>query len=173
AAPGGDAQGGGGGQVEGACAVSTRAAGIDGFRGDARDREGVRAQHAGGADQLLDALALLPQPDEEGCDLSRGGVAAQHGLHDRYHLGFAQIAARDQALDGGLRRHRGAAARARRRARKLPRSALPCSVRIDSGWDCTPSTKPLRWPTPLIAPSAVQALRGSLGGGVPGWITRE
>ena len=48
--------------------------------------------------------------------------------------------------------------------------AWPCSVRIDSGWNCTPSmrtscAKPV-WRTPMISPSSVQAVSASSFGQV-------
>ncbi len=44
------------------------------------------------------------------------------------------------------------------RSRKLRSMACPCSVRIDSGWNCTPSMASSRCRTPMISPSSVQAV---------------
>ena len=41
---------------------------------------------------------------------------------------------------------------------------LPCSVRIASGWNCTPSTGSSRWRTPMISPSSVVAVTSSAAG---------
>src|ERR1700743_2856515 len=40
---------------------------------------------------------------------------------------------------------------------KFSSSAWPCSDRIDSGWNCTPSTASSLWRTPMISPSSVHA----------------
>jgi hypothetical protein len=40
------------------------------------------------------------------------------------------------------------------------------SVRIDSGWNCTPSTFSSRWRTPMISPSSVQAVTSRQAGRV-------
>src|SRR3546814_8040487 len=37
------------------------------------------------------------------------------------------------------------------RSRKFFNSACPCSVRVDSGWNCTPSTGCSRWRRPMIS----------------------
>ena len=49
-------------------------------------------------------------------------------------------------------------------ARKLARSWRPASVRIDSGWNCTPSTARSRWRTAITTPSSVSAVISSTGG---------
>ena len=41
--------------------------------------------------------------------------------------------------------------------RKFSSSAWPCSDRIDSGWNCTPSIGSVLWRTPMISPSSVHA----------------
>ena len=40
----------------------------------------------------------------------------------------------------------------------------PCSVRIDSGWNCTPSTSSSRWRRPMTTPSSVRAVTSSTSG---------
>ena len=49
------------------------------------------------------------------------------------------------------------------RARKLASSALPEPVRIDSGWNCTPSTGSVRCRTPITTSSSHQAVRSRSG----------
>ena len=43
-------------------------------------------------------------------------------------------------------------------ARKLRRIWCPSGVKIDSGWNCTPSTACSLWRTPIITPRSVQAV---------------
>ncbi len=53
--------------------------------------------------------------------------------------------------------HRGA-------SRKLLSIAWPCSVAMDSGWNCTPSTGSVLWRRPMISPSTVQAVTSRQSG---------
>ena len=41
--------------------------------------------------------------------------------------------------------------------------AWPCSLRIDSGWNCTPSIASPRWRKPMISPSSVCAVTSRVG----------
>ncbi len=50
------------------------------------------------------------------------------------------------------------------RARKLASSALPEPVRIDSGWNCTPSTGYERWRTPMTTSPSHQAVTSRSAG---------
>ena len=43
-------------------------------------------------------------------------------------------------------------------SRKLRSKACPCSVRMDSGWNCTPCVGYSRWRSPMIMPFSSQAL---------------
>ena len=54
--------------------------------------------------------------------------------------------------------------RFQRGARKFRSIAWPYSVRMDSGWNCTPSMSSSRWRTPMISPSSVQAVVASSAG---------
>ena len=45
-----------------------------------------------------------------------------------------------------------------------PRRSWPAAVRIDSGWNCTPSTSSSRWRRPMIVPSSVSAVISSTSG---------
>ncbi len=49
----------------------------------------------------------------------------------------------------------------------------PLGVRIDSGWNWTPSTARVRWRRPMITPSAVSAVTSSASGTVAGSTTSE
>src|SRR5438128_76836 len=57
--------------------------------------------------------------------------------------------------------------------RKLPSSRFPSTVRMDSGWNCTPSTGQWRCRTPMISPSSAHAVTSSVSGTVWGRITSE
>src|SRR5262249_39176908 len=58
-------------------------------------------------------------------------------------------------------------------SRKFRRSALPWPVRIDSGWNCTPSTGKRRWRSPMISPSSARAEISSSEGKPSVSTTRE
>src|SRR5690606_32933285 len=63
-------------------------------------------------------------------------------------------------------------------SRKFFRSRCPCSVRIDSGWNCTPSMGKVLWRTPMISsmlPSSfsVQAVTSRQSGRLSCSITSE
>src|SRR5438128_5033780 len=57
--------------------------------------------------------------------------------------------------------------------RKLPSSRFPSTVRMDSGWNCTPSTGQWRCRTPMLSPSSAHAVTSSVSGTVWGRITSE
>ena len=58
--------------------------------------------------------------------------------------------------------------------KKLANSACPCSVRIDSGWNCTPSTASCLWRTPMISLSSwLQAVTSRQSGRLSRSITSE
>ena len=48
-------------------------------------------------------------------------------------------------------------------SRKLPSSSRPCSVRTDSGWNCTPSAGSSRWRRPISTPSPARGLLQAVG----------
>ncbi len=76
-------------------------------------------------------------------------------------------------LDGPRQRFLCRDAHAASRCRKFLRSACPCSVRKDSGWNCTPSTARLRWRTPMISPSSDSAVISRHSGRVERRIESE
>ena len=69
--------------------------------------------------------------------------------------------ARQRATSGS--RYPGARERASERGSCASRS-WPCSVRIDSGWNCTPSIGSSRWRRPITRPSSDSALTSSTSG---------
>ena len=52
------------------------------------------------------------------------------------------------------------------RTRKFFSMAWPCSVRMLSGWNCTPSTSRVLWRMPITSPSSVQAVASRQSGQV-------
>src|SRR5581483_12164825 len=127
------------------------------------------AHHLRGRGDLADRLLLHAQADGQGGDHDRRNLAAHDSPHERQHLVVEDLAVLDRALQRVLQRygHGGAApaaasgkryCRASRAprggggaygaapvARKFPSTFLPCSVRIASGWNWTPSTGSSRW----------------------------
>src|SRR5581483_2025835 len=58
-------------------------------------------------------------------------------------------------------------------ARKFRRIVCPSGVRIDSGWNCTPSTASSRCRTPMITPLSLRALTSSTSGTLSGRMASE
>jgi hypothetical protein len=56
---------------------------------------------------------------------------------------------------------------------QLARSLLPCSDRIDSGWNCTPSTRSVRWRRAMSSPSGLRAVTSRQSGSVFSSIESE
>ena len=103
------------------------------------------------------------------------GRCGHGGAHGRCRLGDG-VAAQVNPLSGvmgvhgGLRafstgsiQHKNSSPQGRC-ARKLDSRAWPCSLRMLSGWNCTPSTSSVAWRTPMISPSSVQAVTVKLAG---------
>ena len=67
----------------------------------------------------------------------------------------------------------GPAQRDRATPRKLASRSWPPVVRMDSGWNCTPSTGSSRWRKPMTVPSAVSAVTTRHSGRVSRSTTRE
>src|SRR5690606_21730189 len=101
---------------------------------------------------LVDGLALHAQADQKAANLCRGTFAGHDGAHDGRHLFLAQILPLGDAADRCLDVHcLSPQAAWRRRRRKLASSSWPASDRMDSGWNCTPSTSSERCRTPMIS----------------------
>ncbi len=58
-------------------------------------------------------------------------------------------------------------------SRKFLRRSWPLEVRIDSGWNCTPSTSYWRWRRPITIPSSVSAVISSMSGTLARSTTSE
>src|SRR5262249_17334825 len=58
-------------------------------------------------------------------------------------------------------------------SRKLASSRLPSSVRMDSGWNCTPSIWWWRWRRPMTSPSSDRAVIWRASGTVSATTTSE
>src|SRR5262245_57885513 len=88
------------------------------------------------ADNLIHRLALDPKPDQQGAELRGRGFAAEHLAHRVVCLAFRQIpAVIDDSADCFADAHLVVPSA----SRKFLRRSLPMAVRMDSGWNCTPS----------------------------------
>src|SRR5262249_15326046 len=136
---------------------------------------GGRRARAGRAGERRPRLALHAQGDEEGRDLGDARPSAEDIIHRGGHLRLVEILVLDHAGDRVAQRHdrSGRPGGDGSRVRKFARIRFPSSVRIDSGWNWTPSTKSVRWRTPMISSSAVHAARSRTGGSAFGSITSE
>lgn len=105
---GGGHESAGGGNVEGAGPVAAGAHDVHqrpaARRAVAGHRGGLGPHHLGRPADLLQALALHAQGDEQGPDLGRGGLALHDLIHGPDHLLLAQIAAAYR-LGNGLLNH--------------------------------------------------------------------
>src|SRR5690606_8434171 len=144
----GNHEGGGGGDVEHVHAVATGTAGIDQALGVDLHRRGQLAHHGGGTDDLVDGLALHAHAHEEGADLRVGALAGHDQAHHVLHLGGGQVQLGDHPVEGFLDVHQRTPPCC---LRKLASSSWPCSVRMDSGWNCTPSMFRVLWRRPMIS----------------------
>ena len=120
-----------------------------------------------GAHHLVDGLALHAQGDEQRADLRRRGLAVHDAPDRRGHLVGASRSCRAQA------RAMAAARSISVSSRKLRNRRLPSTVRIDSGWNCTPHTGSVVCASAMISPSAVRAVTVSDGGSDAGSTTSE
>jgi hypothetical protein len=131
----------------GLCGVSTRVAQL--------------AHHLRGGGDLADGLLLDAQAGEDGGGHQRRDLAAHDLPHQVQHLVVEDLAVLDGALQGFLWGDHASL------LQKILQQAWPCSVRMDSGWNCTPSTAKARlWRTPMISPSSVQAVISRQAGSV-------
>ena len=135
-AAGGDDDGHGGGDVEGVHARGSGAAGTAGIEqvtGVRVDGGGSGAHGAGGACHDFGRFAADGQAHQQGAGLCRRRLASHDGREHLLRLALAQRRASLDHAQGVL--HGRAHAR---NCRKLASILWPCSVRMDSGWNCTP-----------------------------------
>src|SRR5205085_11040624 len=98
------------------------------------------------------------QAHQDRRELHRRHLALHHLPHEVDHLVVEDLALVAQAVDRFVgREHRGGP----QREMKFLSKAWPCSVNMDSGWNCTPSTGSEAWRTPMISPSSVHAVTSS------------
>src|SRR6185436_4524547 len=107
---------------------------------------------AGGLDAAEDAWA------------PRWSPAAGPTLGGHHRLSRAGCAAPTPSAPGAV---------APSRPRKFPSSAFPDAVRIDSGWNCTPSTGSVWCRSPMISPSSLSAEISRHAGSLARRTTRE
>ena len=160
----------GGGDVEGVRGIAPGAAGIDqmGAVGD-RHLGGEFAHHLGRGGDLAHGLLLHAQADQDAGDLRLRDLAAHDLAHQRQHLVVKDFALLDQARQCLLRSDHGYFFP----SRKFFSMSCPCSVSIDSGWNCTPCTASVLWRTPMISLSSVHAVISRQSGSVSRSITSE
>ena len=105
-----------------------------------------------------DVVADLGVRDREPhrCGRTRDGVAAEID-----NGGRAATAGRRGVVGHGFS------------SRKLRSIACPCSLRMDSGWNCTPSMSYSLCRTPMISPSSVQAVTSRQEGSEDRSIAKE
>ena len=132
--------------------VATSAASIDEVCTRSLNRRSLLAHALSATDDLVDGLALDAQRNEKSADLRVSGPTAHNLVHYRARFYAAQIRAGDQVLYGFL--YHSLAPQIRR---KLANSCLPSIVKMDSGWNCTPSTGQCRCLNPIIVPSSLSA----------------
>src|SRR3546814_15961022 len=115
-------------------------------------------------DTLFPYTTLFRAEDRRGH--RRRDFATHHHAHQPDHLVVEDLAMLDRALQrlrGGDSHHD---------SRKFFNNACPCSVRIDSGWNCTPCTGCERCRNPISASmppssSSVQAVTSRHSGTEP------
>ena len=165
-----------------------------------RGHHGHHGRRPGGQHDLrLDLPQRGPAGERrqpESCG-ERAGVQREHGQHLRlpvgdhdHHLdhhadvvhdhvdhpglpGQPPSRARTPARLTALRRPRQAGVAAPSWPRKLASRAGPDTVRTDSGWNCTPSTRRVRWRSPMTTPSVEVAVTSSSSGTESGCTTSE
>src|SRR5207237_10452557 len=103
-----------------------------------------------------------------GGDLRRGRFALDERAHCGVGLFAAQVLAEDEFRQCVSDAHAATSSRLCADFRKFCRSSLPCSVRIDSGWNWTPWTGYSRWRTAMITPESVRAVTSSESGTASG-----
>ena len=93
------------------------------------------------------------------------------GCHRSQSIGGQMSEGKDKSSNlPGLGRVFGAG---QQRIRKFRTRSWPWSVRMPSGWNCTPSTSSSRWRTPMTTPSTLRAVTASTSGMVAGSSVRE
>ena len=120
----------------------------------------------GHARDLIGPLPLHPEPQEERADLGRGRLPV-HDLRHRVVCAFVSERSPGRQVRDCLADHRRAP------FRKFRRRSGPSGVRIDSGWNWTPSTGCFRCRTAMISPSSAVALTSRSRGKDARTIARE
>ena len=118
------------------------------------NREHVLAHGFGTPCDLLRALSLEPEGDEEPAHLRGCRLAAHDLVHDVARLGPREVASLEQLGQCLLDGHRLP-------SRKFRPSAGPSGVSTDSGWNWMPTTGKARWRTAMTSPSSAVAQTSS------------
>lgn len=139
---------GSGGHVEDVHPVATGATGVDQLVGVETHRSGQLAHDLHGADDLVDGFALHAHAHEKRADLRVCALTGHDLAHHRLHFLGGQIQLADDAVEGFLDIHQRTPPVC---FRKFANSSWPWSVRIDSGWNCTPSMFSVLCRSPMIS----------------------
>src|SRR5690606_26492230 len=143
---------------------------------------GEVAHHPGRTGDLADGFLLDAQSGDDRRGHQHADLASHDLAHEIDHFVMEDLAVLDGALKGFLGGHgHGQEALERRgdhESRKFSSSAWPCSVRMDSGWNCTPWTGCSRWRRPMTsskppAASSVQAVTSRHSGTLSRATTSE
>ena len=117
----------------------------------------------GESGDLLRGLTLHTQGDRKASDLRGRCFAVHQRLHRRSRLCPSQILTQHKLSQSLSNAHTVTPT-----PKKLRRSSFPCSVRIDSGWNCTPWTGYSRCRIAMITPVSVFAVTSSESGTASG-----
>jgi len=100
------------------------------------DRLAMLAKRERRSCDLLGGLTLHAKRNHEGGDLGPRGLPLEYHIHRGLDLVRRQVTTRNQSLDHSSDHDSPLAAT---EDSQLRMSSWPCSVRKDSGWNCTPS----------------------------------
>src|SRR6185437_8020216 len=110
------------------------------------------------ARDLAHGFLLHPQTGQDRRRHHGGHFAAHDLAHQFDHLVVEDLAMLDRALQRFVRRDgRVHAALDKGALMKLRSRSWPLRVRIDSGWNCTPSTDSALWRKPMISSNETSA----------------
>src|ERR1700716_4267526 len=118
------------------------------------------AHHFGSGSDFTDCFLLDSQADQYRRNKRRRHITHHDASHEGKHFLPEYLAVLNDARESVLRCHRFVSS-----TKCLSRS-WPFSVKIDSGWNCTPSTESVLWRTPMISPSSLHAVISRHSGSV-------
>ena len=162
---------GAGGYIEGVGTIATGADNVDQMGSISHLYLGGKLAHdLRGSRDFANRFFLYPKARQYGRSHERRHFRVHDHAHQVQHLVMKNFTVLDGALQCFVGSEAGHGCGV---FKKLFNKAWPCSVRMDSGWNCTPSMGRLRWRTPMISPSSVQAVTSNSVGQVLGSIASE